>query len=290
MRELRLIPEESTHSSLVFEASDNQEQFFLAVDDSLRNALNVAQPESPEPEHNEDEQPEQAQVEAEATEKPSRQQKEVDPRLTNPLKMRPREIQERLRRGGTIAELAQENGVTESRIEPFAHPVLLERSRIANMAKQSNPVRDDGPAQLTLWEILATAFAARGMELQDATWDAYRDSANQWVIKVTWQSGLSEQSAEWNFVLHGAGAKTTVARNAVAADLIDPNFAQPVRNLSAVQQQPEVEEVEQEEETTVEGELLQHPEPQPRKRRKAVTPSWEDVLLGVRTNTKRPRS
>ncbi|GGG79044.1 septation protein SepH [Corynebacterium pelargi] len=287
MRELRLIPEESTHSSLVFEASDNQEQFFLAVDDSLREALQVSEPAATEQDASEEEQPKEPEVQE--APKPARNQKEVDPRLTNPLKMRPREIQERLRRGGTIAELAEENGVTESRIEPFAHPVLLERSRIANMAKQSNPVRDDGPAQLTLWEILATAFAARGMELQDATWDAYRDSANQWVIKVTWQSGLSEQSAEWNFVLHGAGAKTTVARNAVAADLIDPNFAQPVRNLSAVQEQTPVEEDEAEE-TTVEGELLQHPEPQPRKRRKAVTPSWEDVLLGVRTNTKRPRS
>ncbi len=287
MRELRLIPEESTHSSLVFEASDNQEQFFLAVDDSLREALQVSEPAATEQDASEEEQPKEPEVQE--APKPARNQKEVDPRLTNPLKMRPREIQERLRRGGTIAELAEENGVTESRIEPFAHPVLLERSRIANMAKQSNPVRDDGPAQLTLWEILATAFAARGMELQDATWDAYRDSANQWVIKVTWQSGLSEQSAEWNFVLHGAGAKTTVARNAVAADLIDPNFAQPVRNLSAVQEQAPVEEDEAEE-TTVEGELLQHPEPQPRKRRKAVTPSWEDVLLGVRTNTKRPRS
>ena len=41
------------------------------------------------------------------------------------------------------------------------------------------------------------------------------------------------------------------------------------------------------------NELLEHPDPkkQPTKRRrKAVTPHWEDVLLGVRANTKRPRS
>ncbi|AZA10972.1 septation protein SepH [Corynebacterium gerontici] len=285
MRELRLIPEESSATSLVLASDDGQEQFFLAVDDALREAL----VEKPEP-------AEEAEVVEEVQEepKPARPQKEVDPRLANPLKMRPREIQERLRRGATIAELAEENGVTESRIEPFAHPVLLERSRIANMAKQSNPVRDDGPAQLTLWEILATAFAARGMELQDAKWDAYRDTANQWVVKVSWESGLSEQVAEWNFVLHGAGAKTTVARNSVAADLIDPNFSKPVRSLSAVNDEPEEQDSEQveqaEDNNTVEGDFLQHPEPAQKRRRKAVTPSWEDVLLGVRTNTKRPRS
>ena len=38
-------------------------------------------------------------------------------------------------------------------------------------------------------------------------------------------------------------------------------------------------------------EFLQHPETDtPKKRRrKATTPHWEDVLLGVRANTKRPR-
>lgn len=283
MRELRLIPEESSTTSLVFATADGQEQFFLAVDDALREAL-VEKPEANEEAHGVEE--------VEETPKPSRPQKEMDPRLANPLKMRPREIQERLRHGATIAQLAEENGVTESRIEPFAHPVLLERARIADMAKQSNPVRDDGPAQLTLWEILATAFAARGMELQDARWDAYRDTANQWVVKVSWGSDNSEQEAEWNFVLHGAGAKTTVARNAVAADLIDPNFSKPVRTLSAVSEEPiEPEAPAHEEETeTVEGDFLQHPEPTHKRRRKAVTPSWEDVLLGVRTNTKRPRS
>ena len=42
----------------------------------------------------------------------------------------------------------------------------------------------------------------------------------------------------------------------------------------------------------LEGDFLRHPDEdeQPKKRRrKAVTPHWEDVLLGVRTNTKRPK-
>ena len=99
----------------------------------------------------------------------------------------------------------------------------------------------------------------------------------------------------------------------MAADLTDPNFAQPVRSLSAVRADvadgadlADVAETDEAEEATghsqpevvdtqddvVEGDFLRHPseDGQPKqRRRKAVTPHWEDVLLGVRTNTKRPK-
>ena len=44
-----------------------------------------------------------------------------------------------------------------------------------------------------------------------------------------------------------------------------------------------------------EDDFLRHPEGEAgdkpaKRRRKAVTPHWEDVLLGVRTNTKRPKN
>lgn len=348
MRELILIPAESTRSSLVFSAADGDEQFFLAVDDNLRATLLGQEPEPdavPEQEERAEEPPAdsaQAPAEAdladeqdqpEAAEEASaapihrepRPQREVDPRLSVPLKMRPREIQDRIRGGASIAEVAEENGVTESRIEPYAHPVLLERARIAEMAKSAHPVRDDGPAKLSLWEVLATAFAARGLDLGTTEWDAYRDPANQWVVKVTWKAGLSENEAEWSYLRHGMSNATAVARNGIAADLIDPDFAQPVRSLSAVGHRgeasgldaligdeeedvaktrddiPRVEvdepedSAEQHEEKVDEvagEEFLQHPESKPaaKRRRKAVTPHWEDVLLGVRANTKRPRN
>ena len=69
----------------------------------------------------------------------------LDPRLSAPLKMTPREIQSRIRGGASVAEIAAANDVPESRIESYAHPVLLERSQKAEMAKRAHPVRDDGP-------------------------------------------------------------------------------------------------------------------------------------------------
>lgn len=301
-----------------------------------------------------------------------------DPRRTAPMSMRPREIQERIRGGATAAELAEEMGVTEARVEPFAHPVLLERQRMADLAKQTHPVREDGPARLTLWEVLATAFAARSNSLADAQWDSYRDTGGQWVIRVSWTAGPSDNVAEWTFHNHHTSSPTAIPRNALAADLTDPEFAQPAtRTLSAVgrdrlenfgrdddaatestsdagpahknglralgnaadsahspashssraqgfaaqgaaadasgrdesgrnasgQQSHQSSAAPQElhgepadrDADASKDEFLQHPDPEqePRpskRRRRAVTPHWEDVLLGVRTNTKRPRN
>ncbi|QTH60489.1 DUF3071 domain-containing protein [Corynebacterium hindlerae] len=286
MRELKFVAEESTASSLVFRADD--EGFFVEVTDELRQLIDASPAETPAPADTTEPEPEQTPEPEPVAEKPA--PREVDPRLSAPLKMRPREIQDRVRAGATIAQLAEENEVAEARIEPFAHPVLIERARVADMAKRSHPVREDGPAKLTLWEVLATAFAARGNDLSTSTWDAYKDPSGQWVVRVSWQTGMSDNTAEWSYHSHGMSNATAVARNAIAAELTDPDFGQPaVRNLSPVErdEQPAEEPVE-----TTEEEFLQHPESaaQPQKRRrKAVTPHWEDVLLGVRTNTKRPR-
>lgn len=245
---------------------------------------------------------------------------EPDPLLTNPLTMTPREIQAKIRAGATSQDLADEMGVAVSRIDAYSHPVVLERMQIAEAAKQSHPVREDGPAKLTLFEILATAFAARGHSLSDAEWDATREPGEPWVVHLRWRAGLTENEAQWTLQRSMGSPASTEARNSVAADLTDPDFVQPVRSLTAVDARgadewdgsassgrdtrdtadsPEAaggdagtaEGAEGAEGTVTEGDFLRHPDgEQPQKRRrKAVTPHWEDVLLGVRTNTKRPR-
>lgn len=302
-----------------------------------------------------------------------------------PMSMRPNQIQQRIRAGASAQELADEMGVDVSRVEPFAHPVILERERIAEMAKQAHPVRDGGPDRLTLWEVLATSFAARGHSLADAQWDAHRSVTGEpWTIEVTWTAGLSQNSAQWLFHRHPTSADTVEPRNPVAADLVDPDFIQPVRSVTSLTRPQRVGDdardaynagfdglisgdhlpedelsahkqrkragshplqtadtsrnaidntrsrsSEDEEDTrddipvvadgdgtadetsdrtdrtdteqtngdpandgqAQDNEFLQHPDSEaPKKRRrKATTPHWEDVLLGVRANTKRPR-
>ena len=320
MRELNVIPEESTPGSLVLRLTDratgstDDEQFFLVVDDTLRAAIT-----NPDATATDDRGTDDRPTEAPEKDPPpdTRTTREPDPRLSAPLTMSPREIQSRIRSGANITELAEKCGVPESRIEPFAHPVLLERGRIADLAKQAHPVRDDGPAPLTLWEVLATALAARGDDLGDSEWDAYREAGGQWVILVTWLEGQTRTTAEWSYHRQGISNATAVARNSVAAALLDPNFGRPARPLNPVREldddtaddrrqspmetgtgftgrrdhgtaaEPAAPEADGEND-----EFLRHPDEdqQRRPRRRAITPHWEDVLLGVRTNTKRPRN
>lgn len=275
---------------------------------------------------------------------------EPDPLMTKPMSMRPAEIQNRIRAGASAAELAEEMGVAESRVEPFTHPVMLERNSIAEMAKKAHPLREDGPAKLTLWEILATAFAARGHTLSEATWDARRSKGEPWIISVKWMAGLSENEAEWTLKQSMSSPSTVEARNSVAADLTDPDFVQPVRSLTSIGRGsrysraieaeeaglyeldfgnsdddehveelggnrsrsqsespagssdkdvertrddiPVVKDGKNSKGNNAEEDFLQNPDPRQRpskRRRKAVTPHWEDVLLGVRANTKRPK-
>ena len=183
MRELFPVDSESTETSLVLRTEDGEE-FFLSITDELREVLQGEQQETPE---------EEPAAPAISLAKPAK------PEPVEEAKIRPAEIQNRIRAGASAAEVAEEMGVPESRIEPFAYPVMLERNRIAEIAKQAHPVREDGPAKLTLWEVLATAFATRGHSLSESTWDAYRHQGEAWIVRVTWKAGLSENEAEWYF-------------------------------------------------------------------------------------------
>lgn len=392
MREIILAPSDSTDTSLVLRAEDGEE-FFLEVTDELRELFAPADSaESDSDTAADDQTVEQGGDATTATEdssttpaqaerstglhtvmptsggSPSSPQSQPAPQ-TQEIRLRPNEIQARIRAGASAAEIAEELDVPESRIEPFAHPVLLERARIADVAKQAHPIREDGPAKLTLWEILATAFAVRGHSLSEATWDAYRHQGEPWILRITWKTGLSANEAEWTFKQTMSSPATVEARNSVAADLTDPDFVQPVRSLTSVGRgerydeaidgrdyaedrevnedaragAPGVTELSsytggyddaeadvdgyaepsvlpsphggehpadtasaedpsaneepaqqaEEKETGVDEDFLQNPDPEPKptkRRRKAVTPHWEDVLLGVRSSTKRPRN
>ncbi|MFD8496515.1 septation protein SepH [Amycolatopsis sp. NPDC059657] len=222
--------------------------------------------------------------------------------------MRPREIQTRIRAGESVAQVAATAGVPEQRIERYAYPVLLERSRTAELAQHAHPIREDGPDVQTLGEVVAYSFGVRGHDYSQAKWDSWKGDDGKWVVVLRWKAGRSDNRAHWSFS-PGAHGGTVHALDEHADDLLDPTSYRAPRQLRAVEPDPvedveqptldsaeplaDVIEVEPEEETreiprvpAEEPAPPPKPEPAPRpksKKNHPTIPSWEDVLLGVRS-------
>lgn len=230
MQELQFVPDDSDAASLVLRAPDSDEMYWIPVTDELRAALSAVAGQAAAPD--EPAQPAASPDTDDATEDHA---EVAEVRMT----LRPRDIQKRLRHGATVAELAAETGMPESRLLPYAHPIEMERHRIADLARQAYPVRADGPADQPLRDVLATAFSARGEDVNASEWDAAMDGSDHWIISVRWtrgnRQGATEFIAEFRWVpaaYPGQGPATVEPVNSVAGDLIDPRFNRPVRSVS----------------------------------------------------------
>src|SRR3954471_23309257 len=100
--------------------------------------------------------------------------------------MRPREIQTRIRAGESVEQVAAAAGVPPEKVERFAYPVLLERSRTAELAQRAHPVREDGPDSRMLGDVIAHTFGMRGQEYTEAEWDSWKGEDGRWVVALSW--------------------------------------------------------------------------------------------------------
>jgi hypothetical protein len=257
MRELQVVGLDVDGKRIICETADSGDKFVLCPDDRLHAALRGDRAGVSPP-----------KIEAEV-----------------PTVLRPKDIQSRIRAGASVEQVASAAGESISRIERFAHPVLLERSRAAELATAAHPVLVDGPSVMTLLETVTAALVSRGLDPESTTWDAWRNEDGRWTVQMAWKAGRSDNVAHFRFT-PGAHGGTATAFDDSAAELIDPNFDRPP--LRAVAPVPEfVSEPElplSPPEPVVEPEPQPAPKPRARKRRPEV-PAWEDVLLGVRSGT-----
>jgi hypothetical protein len=168
------------------------------------------------------------------------------------------------------------------RVERFAHPVLLERARAAELATAAHPVLADGPSVLTLLETVTSALVARGLDPEDTNWDAWRNEDGRWTVQLGWKAGMSDNVAHFRFT-PGAHGGTVTAFDDAACELIDPDFARPLRPVAPVAQL----EIEEPEPQVVAPEPPPAPKPPRARKGKPAVPAWEDVLLGVRSSGQR---
>ncbi|MCW4356006.1 septation protein SepH [Hoyosella sp. YIM 151337] len=272
MRELKVVGIESDGSAIICADVNTGAKFRIPADDRLRAAS-----------HGDLSRLGQIEVEMES-------------------RLRPREIQARIRAGASVRQIAEESGLPTARVESFAHPVLLERARMAQMARNSHPLLEDGPALQTLATAVAHTFGARGQKFEEATWDAWRNEQGRWVVQLAWEAGRTENKAHWRFQ-PGADGGTAAPLDELAKELVTTDTPRPRPALSPVTPivaakpakpapQPEAPAEPQAAQPASPAaekpaeKTPKQPAPAPASgKKKPAMPSWEDVLLGVRTGT-----
>jgi Protein of unknown function (DUF3071) len=255
MRELKIVGLDLDGKHIICEGDNPADKFTISVDDRLRAALRG----------------DGARV----------AQTHIEVEVTNVLS--PKEIQARIRAGASVEQLATAAGVDIDRVARFAHPVLLERSRAAELATAAHPVLGDGPAVLTLLETVTSSLVARGLNPDNTMWDAWRNEDGRWTVQLGWKAGRSDNIAHFRFC-PGAHGGTVTAVDDAASELINPNFDRPLRPVAPVAQldfdEPAASPAES---PATEAKT----EPTRSRRGKPAVPAWEDVLLGVRSGGQR---
>ena len=133
----------------------------------------------------------------------------------------PREIQQRLRAGESIAALARSSGTDEAWIRRFATPVLAEQSRIIEQARSLTfTKRGVGPSAAVLGPAVAANVIDRGVPLTlpelEAGWGAYQRPEGGWHVTFTFPVKGRRQTAEWEL---DVATGDLTARNKLASDL-----------------------------------------------------------------------
>jgi Protein of unknown function (DUF3071) len=252
MRELKVVGLDVDGKRIICETDDSGEKFLLRSDDRLRAAVRG--------------------------EKTAVSPPQSDTEVPNVL--RPKEIQAKIRAGASVEQVASAAGGDIERVRRFANPVLLERARAAELATAAHPVLADGPSVLTLLETVTAALVARGLDPEAGSWDAWRNEDGRWTVQMGWKAGMSDNVAHFRYT-PGAHGGTVTAFDDGASELIDPDFARPLRPVAPVAQ---LDFEEPEPQLPIEA-PAPPPAPKPPRARKGkpAVPAWEDVLLGVRS-------
>ena len=117
MRQLRVVGLGDDHETVILEDPIRHERFAVSGDERLRAAA-------------------RGDV---------RRLGQMEIEVSSPL--RPRDIQARVRAGESVDEVASAAGVSTSHVERFAYPVLLERARVAEIARRAHPVLPTDPTR-----------------------------------------------------------------------------------------------------------------------------------------------
>lgn len=105
---------------------------------------------------------------------------------TMEVTLSPRDIQNRIRRGESPEQVAEESGMAVEKVRGFAVPVLAEREYVVQQARLTSVRRlhATGAPGLQLGSLVDAALAARGASAESAVWDSWRREDGRWTVIV----------------------------------------------------------------------------------------------------------
>jgi hypothetical protein len=111
----------------------------------------------------------------------------------------PRVIQARIRAGETPEQVAQASGTRVDRIMRFAHPVLQERARIAEQAREARVRLSEGTPSVSLQRGMTERLRWLGADFDAVRWDAHRTDDGIWVVTGAWRTGQKSGTTLWSY-------------------------------------------------------------------------------------------
>jgi hypothetical protein len=205
MRQLRLVALTDDGKSLVLaldgaEPGEEGERFELPIDDRVRAAARGD----------------------------ARRLGQIDVEIGTTLP--PRVIQARIRAGETPEQVAQASGIRVERIMRFAHPVLQERERVAEQAREARVRLSEGTPLVPLQQFMSERLRLLGADLDAVRWDAHRAGDGVWQVTAAWQAGAKSGVTRWAYDIP--------ARTVTPVDAATTDFAEGTRLVRVVPHVP----------------------------------------------------
>ncbi|MGH9164825.1 MAG: septation protein SepH, partial [Acidimicrobiales bacterium] len=136
-------------------------------------------------------------------------------------RLSPREIQARLRAGGSIADIAAAAGVEEEWVLRFAPPIRAEQARVVDRALRLDFVKARlGRSAEPLGPSVKWNLSDKGVSLSDDVfdhgWSAYNLHGTTWAVRFSYASRARQHAAVWQVDLREG---EVIARGRLASEL-----------------------------------------------------------------------
>ncbi|WP_324275961.1 septation protein SepH [Blastococcus brunescens] len=146
------------------------------------------------------------------------------------VELPPRVIQARIRAGETPEQVAAASGTRVERIMRFASPVLQERQRVAEQAREARVRLTEGAPGGELHRFMDERLRLIDSDIGDVAWDAHRTHDGSWQVTGAWRAGDKSGLTRWTFDLP--------TRTVTPADAATMDFAEGTRLVRVVPDVP----------------------------------------------------